>query len=154
RRDRMDERESELMTYIVEGSQRMQRMIDDLLEYTRIVNSVSESPDLSSNVKIESALTGAIENIRGSIEESAVKITWDRSLPTVSGSPLQIQQVFQNLLSNAIKYAGVDPQVHVSSRPDGDLQVITVSDNGIGIEMKYANQIFEAFTRLNSNGTS
>ena len=150
---RLDAKEAELMHYIVEGSQRMQRLIGDLLEYTRVVNSVNEGLAEQVPVPILEVLTGAIENIRSSVTESGARITWDDPLPTVAADPLQLQQIFQNLLSNAIKYRQGSPEIHVSAHRDGERQIITVRDNGIGLEMQYANQIFEAFTRLNSSET-
>jgi signal transduction histidine kinase len=150
---RLDVKEAELMKFVVQGSQRMQRMIDDLLEYTRSVNAVNENARMSLTALVAEALAGAIENIRASIEESGARITWDDPLPAVVADPLQLQQVFQNLLTNAIKYRKNSPEIQVSARQEGGQQVITVRDNGIGLEMQYAQQIFEAFTRLNPTET-
>jgi signal transduction histidine kinase len=150
---RLDGKETELMKYVVEGSERMQRMIEDLLEYTRVVNTVNENPGLSVSASVAEALAGAMENLRASINESGARITWDDRLPTVATDPLQLQQVLQNLLANAIKYRQDSPVVHVSARSEGNRCVITVRDNGIGLETQYANQIFEAFTRLNPTAT-
>jgi len=150
---RLDGKETELMKYVVEGSERMQRMIEDLLEYTRVVNTVNENPGLSVSASVAGALAGAMENLRASINESGARITWDDRLPTVATDPLQLQQVLQNLLANAIKYRQDSPVVHVSARSEGNRCVITVRDNGIGLEKQYANQIFEAFTRLNPTAT-
>jgi signal transduction histidine kinase len=150
---RLDGKETELMKYVVEGSERMQRMIEDLLEYTRVVNTVNENPGLSVSASVAGALAGAMENLRASINESGARITWDDRLPTVATDPLQLQQVLQNLLANAIKYRQDSPVVHVSARSEGNRCVITVRDNGIGLETQYANQIFEAFTRLNPTAT-
>jgi signal transduction histidine kinase len=150
---RLDAKETELMKYVVEGSERMQRMIEDLLEYTRVVNTVNENPGLSVSASVAEALAGAMENLRASINESGARITWDDRLPTVATDPLQLQQVLQNLLANAIKYRQDSPVVHVSARSEGNRCVITVRDNGIGLETQYANQIFEAFTRLNPTAT-
>jgi signal transduction histidine kinase len=148
-KDRLDVEQTELMTYIVEGSQRMQRMIDDLLEYTRIVNTVNENPGLISPVSLAEVVSRALENIRASVKENEARISID-PLPVVTSEPLQLQQVFQNLLTNAIKYRQDTPEIHISARREGNWHVITVRDNGIGLEMQYADQIFEAFTRLNT----
>ena len=150
---RLDGKETELMKYIVEGSERMHRMIDDLLEYTRVVNTVNENPGSNASASVAEALAGAIENLHASISESSATITWDDRLPRVATDPLQLQQVLQNLLANGIKYRQDNPVLHVSARSEGKRCVITVRDNGIGLETQYANQIFEAFTRLNPTAT-
>jgi chemotaxis family two-component system sensor kinase Cph1 len=148
-KDRLDTEQRELMTYIVEGSTRMQRMVDDLLEYTRIVNTVNENPGPLMQVPVQDVVNRALENIRASVKESGAVIHCD-PLPTVAAEPLQLQQVFQNLFSNAIKYRQGTPEIHISGRREGNWHVITVRDNGIGLEMQYADQIFEAFTRLDT----
>ena len=146
---RLDAEQTELMSYIVEGSTRMQRMVDDLLEYTRIVNTVNENPGPLTQVSVAEVVSRALENLRASVKESGAVIHCD-PLPTVAAEPLQLQQVFQNLLSNAIKYRQGTPEIRISARREGNWQVITVRDNGIGLEMQYADQIFEAFTRLDA----
>jgi signal transduction histidine kinase len=148
-KDRLDAEQTELMSYIVEGSTRMQRMVDDLLEYTRIVNSVNENPGPLTQVPVQDVVSRALENIRASVKESGAVIHCD-PLPIVAAEPLQLQQVFQNLLSNAIKYRQGAPEIRISARREGNWHVITVRDNGMGLEMEYADQIFEAFTRLDS----
>jgi signal transduction histidine kinase len=149
-KDRFDGEQAELMAYIVEGSERMQRMVDDLLEYTHIINTVNESSVVLVPVSLTDVLIRALENIRARVKESAAKVSFD-PLPVVKGEPLQLQQVFQNLLTNAIKYGLNAPEIHVSARREGSWCVITVRDNGIGFEMQYADQIFEAFTRLDTS---
>jgi signal transduction histidine kinase len=148
-KDRLDAEQTELMSYIVEGSTRMQRMVDDLLEYTRIVNSVNENPGPLTQVPVQDVVSRALENIRASVKESGAVIHCD-PLPIVAAEPLQLQQVFQNLLSNAIKYRQGAPEIRISARREGNWHVMTVRDNGMGLEMEYADQIFEAFTRLDS----
>jgi two-component system, chemotaxis family, sensor kinase Cph1 len=148
-KDRLDAEQTELMTYIVEGSTRMQRMVDDLLAYTRIVNTVNENPGPLIEVPVQDVVSRALENLRALVKESGAVIHCD-PLPTVAAEPLQLQQVFQNLLSNAMKYRQGTPEIRISARREGNWHVITVRDNGIGLEMEYADQIFEAFTRLDS----
>jgi two-component system, chemotaxis family, sensor kinase Cph1 len=149
-KDRLDAEQKELMSFIVEGSTRMQRMVDDLLEYTRIVNTVNENAGPLMQVPVQDVVKRALENIRASVKESGAVILCD-PLPSVAAEPLQLQQVFQNLLSNAIKYRQGTPEIRISARRDGKWHVITVRDNGIGLEMEYASQIFEAFTRLDNS---
>ena len=98
---------------------------------------------------MQDVVSRALENLRARVKESGAVIHSD-PLPTVAAEPLQLQQVFQNLLSNAIKYRQGTPEIRISARREGNWHVITVRDNGIGLEMEYADQIFEAFTRLDS----
>jgi two-component system, chemotaxis family, sensor kinase Cph1 len=101
-------------------------------------------------VSVKDALTGAQENLRAAITESGVVISASEQLPRVRADALQLQQVFQNLLSNAIKYRrhSGPAHVHVGGRTDHSAHVITVRDNGIGLDMQYADIIFRPFKRL------
>jgi signal transduction histidine kinase len=150
-RDRLSVHDAEYIAYIMEGSRRIQQMVDDLLEYTRAVNSVTgERSDELSPVDLGAALSAAIGNVRAAIENSGVQISSDGQLPVVCGRHVQLQQVFQNLLSNAIKYRSRTglAQIHVSAVQNDGMHTITVRDNGIGLNMTYAAIIFEAFKRL------
>ncbi|WP_331235598.1 PAS domain-containing sensor histidine kinase [Natronorarus salvus] len=140
--DELDEDADEFIGYAVDGAERMQRMIDDLLSYSRIdTHELRFDPVDCEEVfeRVETDLTVVIE-------ESDAELTVD-SLPTVEGDRDQLTQLFQNLVSNAIKYAGEEPpRIHVSARRDGDTHVIEVSDNGIGIEAERLEEVFEIFT--------
>jgi len=84
------------------------------------------------------------------IEETNTLITNDE-LPFALGDEIQISRVFQNLIANAIKFKGAEaPRIHISSQQEGDKVVISVKDNGIGIEQKYFDRIFTIFQRLHS----
>jgi len=150
-RDRLSAYDAECIGYIMDGSRRIQQMVDDLLAYTRTVNGATdERSHEMSVVDVGSALSAAIGNVRAAIEDSGVQITSDAQLPAVCGRDVELQQVFQNLLSNAIKYRNRTglAKIHVSAMQNDGMYVITVRDNGIGLNMAYSEIIFEAFKRL------
>ena len=142
---RLDADADEFIAFAVDGANRMQRLIQDLLSYSRSGTKDIELVVTSS----EQALEQAIVNLRATIEETGAIVTHD-SLPTVLADEIQLTQLFQNLVSNALKYQGSDtPRIHVSATRDGDARwLLSVSDNGIGIEEKYLERIFGMFQRL------
>lgn len=145
-RDKLDAEAQEFIAYSVDGGTRMQRLINDLLAYSRVGTRGGEPRETDC----EAILSGALGNLKAAVEESGAVVTHD-SLPTVHADPDQLGQVFQNLLDNAIKYRGNQaPQVHVGAeRRNGDWQ-FSVRDNGIGIDPQYSERIFEVFQRLHT----
>ncbi len=124
----------------------MQRLIRDLLTYSRVGTRGIELVDASS----EYALGQALLNLRGAIAESRALVTND-ALPPVSADERQLIQLFQNLIGNAIKYQrpGSVARVHISVvRTDGGRWEFAVRDNGIGIDPRYFDRIFGMFQRL------
>ena len=141
----LDTDADEFIAFAVDGASRMQRLIDDLLAYSRVGTKGKELLDTSS----EEALKQALLNLRGAIGESGALVTHD-PLPTVLADEMQLVQLFQNLVGNAIKYQdpGV-PQVHVSAtRNGGKNWTFSVQDNGLGIDPLYFEKIFGVFQRL------
>ena len=145
--DKLDEKAKQYLGFTIEGAERMQVLVSDLLEYSR-VGSKAQEP-VSTNAG--ESLGHALANLQESITESGTKVTHD-PLPTVISDGLQLTQVFQNLIGNAIKFrtSGATPEVHVGCRPDGKEWVFFVKDNGIGIEPQYADRIFKIFERLHT----
>ena len=142
---KLDADADDFISFAVDGANRMQRLIQDLLLYSRVTTSAQELVETSS----EQALEQALVNLTGAIETTGAKVTHD-SLPTVLADELQLIQLFQNLVGNAIKYrnAGV-PRVHVSaSKNGGGKWMFAVKDNGIGIDPQYFDRIFGMFQRL------
>ncbi len=144
-RDQLDEEAKECIWYAVDGARRMQRLIKDLLDFSRV--SMWGKP--FAPVDCEKALSRAMENLRVIMEETGAQVTHD-PLPTVPGDSFQLTQVFQYLIDNGLKFRrdGVEPKVHVSAaRTDGEW-IFSVRDNGIGIESQYYDRIFVIFQRL------
>ena len=142
---KLDADADEFIAFAMDGANRMQRLIQDLLAYSRVGTKGKDLLETSS----EDALRQALVNLRGAIEDSGALVTHD-PLPTVLADEMQLIQLFQNLVGNAIKYQkpGI-PQVHVSAaRNDGKKWNFSVKDNGLGIDPQYFEKIFGMFQRL------
>jgi len=142
---RLDADADEFIAFAVDGANRMQRLIQDLLAFSRVGTAGAELGPVSS----EHALGEALRNLNGIIGERGAVISSD-PLPEVHADESQLAQMFQNLIGNAIKYQGKKvPKIHVSAaRSDDDIWLFSVKDNGIGIEKKYFERIFGMFQRL------
>jgi light-regulated signal transduction histidine kinase (bacteriophytochrome) len=136
----------EFIHYIVDGANRMQRLIQDLLSFSRI-STHGGSFHLTDTLL---ALGEAIANLQVSIKESGAIVTND-DLPVIMADFGQIVQVFQNLIGNAIKFHGEEsPRIHISASLGKDEWIFSVRDNGIGIEAQYFDRIFIIFQRLHA----
>jgi len=141
---RLDADADEFIGYAVDGTQRMKRLIEDLLLYSRAGKGIPPQREFPS----EAALREVLLNLCSRIEENGAVITHD-PLPVLIGAESQFIQVLQNLIGNAIKYRGERvPQVHLSAAVLGEEWVFSVRDNGIGIEPQYFERIFQIFQRL------
>jgi len=131
--------------YIVENAGRMEKLIHDLLDFSRVD---VRGTDFFSRTSCESALDDAIQNLRSLVEETGAVITRER-LPQVMGDPIQLTRLFQNLLVNSIKYRGDPaPLIHIAAKGAGGEWIFSVKDNGIGIEPQYAEKVFGIFKCL------
>ncbi|HEY6559925.1 MAG TPA: PAS domain S-box protein [Polyangiaceae bacterium] len=142
---KLDSDADEFIAFAVDGASRMQRLIQDLLAYSR----VGTRSDVLADTSSEQALEEALLNLGGAIEESGAVVTHD-PLPAVLADESQLIQLFQNLVSNGIKYRSSDvPHVHVSAVRDREARWrFAVKDNGLGIEPQYFERIFGMFQRL------
>jgi PAS domain S-box-containing protein len=142
---RLDSDADEFIAFAVDGSNRMQGLIKDLLAYSRAGANGKALREIPS----ENALKEALTNLRATIEESGAVVTHD-SLPAIITDDTQLAQVFQNLIGNAIKYRSAQvPHVHVSAtKTDGNEWIFSVRDNGLGIDPQYFERIFILFQRL------
>jgi|GEM_PF-1193312 len=142
---RLDTNADEFIGFVVEGANRMQDLIQGLLEFSRIESrgAVFEATDCNS--VIEDVLT----DLQMAIEETDAKVTYDR-MPRLQADDRQIARVFLNLVSNALKFCGDNtPKIHISAEmQNGDWQ-FSVSDNGPGIDPRYHDRVFQIFQRLN-----
>jgi PAS domain S-box-containing protein len=146
--DKLDTDANEFIGYIVDGAKRMQRLINDLLAYSRVGRTDMPIGEIDCN----SILGRVINSMMPAIEESKAGITHD-DLPTLVGSDSNFIQLFQNLIGNAIKFHGPELlRVHVSTVKEGGEWVFSVRDNGIGIEPQYTDRIFLLFQRLHGRG--
>jgi PAS domain S-box-containing protein len=142
---RLEGQDATFLHNILTASNRMIVLIEDLLTYTR-ATKYEEGP--APSVDSALVLANVLESLQGLIEEAGATVTAD-SLPMVAVHESRLTQVFQNLISNAIKYHGEEaPRIHVTAEQRDGWSVFSVSDNGIGIESQYAEQIFGLFKRL------
>ncbi|RQG96580.1 PAS domain-containing sensor histidine kinase [Natrarchaeobius chitinivorans] len=141
--DEFDEDGQEFIDFAVDGAERMRDMIDGLLEYSR----VETRGDPFEPVDLDDVLEAVRADLQVAIEESDATITVE-SLPRVEGDPEQVRQVFQNVLSNAIEYSDDPPRVDVSAVQNGSEVIVSVSDEGIGIDPEDRERVFEVFQSL------
>jgi signal transduction histidine kinase len=141
----LDERADQYIAFAVDGAQRMQRLINDLLAFSR-VGRTTEGFSVVDLGTVAASAAGQLETVR---EEAGGEIVLGE-LPTVSGDPGLLQALFANLIGNGLKFrrADVPPVVRVEAQRDDDMWTITVSDNGIGIEPEYGEKVFVIFQRL------
>jgi PAS domain S-box-containing protein len=141
---KLDSDADEFIAFAVDGATRMQRLIQDLLAYSRVGTKGKELLKTSS----EDALQHALANLRGAVEESGAMITHD-PLPDVLADEMQLIQLFQNLVGNAIKYQRPGtPKIHIAALNGGEQWRFSVNDNGLGIDPQYFDRIFGMFQRL------
>lgn len=143
----LDDDAREFIRYAVDGAKRMQDQINDLLAYARL--NRQERP--FAPVDCGEALGVALGNLRAAVAAAGARVEAE-ALPTVLGDRVLIIQLLQNLISNAIKYAKADvaPIVRVDAAREGAFWRLSISDNGIGIDERYADRIFRIFQRLHS----
>jgi PAS domain S-box-containing protein len=141
----LDADADEFIAFAVDGAIRMQRLIEDLLAFSRVATTGNELVDTSS----EYALEQALQNLHWAIKDSGALVTHD-PLPMVQADGMQLVQLFQNLIGNAIKYQNPGiPQVHVSATRDGAARWnFAIKDNGLGIDPQFFERIFGMFQRL------
>ena len=143
---KLDDDADDFINFAVDGATRMQRLINDLLKYSRVSTRGKEFETTDCEAVLEHTLT----NLQIAIAESGASVTHD-PLPTVMGDEIQLGQLLQNLINNAIKFRNEKlPSVHVSAEQKGKEWTFSVSDNGIGIDPEYVDRIFVIFQRLHS----
>jgi PAS domain S-box-containing protein len=143
---RLDAQADKFIQMAVQGADRMRRLIDDLLAYSR----VARGPSRFELVDCEAAFRRSLDALGGMVAESGAEVTCD-PLPTLSADEVRLEQLFRNLLSNAIKFRGPrPPRIHAWAEQRGSEWVFAVRDNGIGIDPRHAEQIFQIFERLHS----
>jgi PAS domain S-box-containing protein len=147
-KDKLDQDANDFIGYAVDGANRMQRLIQDLLEYSRVTTRGQTMAPLDSH----ETLGEAVKNLQAAIHETGALVT-SNELPIVLGDRTQIVQVFQNLIGNGIKFQrqGEAPRIHVTAENDSldsRFQIFKISDNGIGIEPRHFERLFEIFQRL------
>jgi two-component system, sensor histidine kinase and response regulator len=150
-KDQLDDKAGEFIEFAVQGAQRMQALIRDLLAYARLGAREKEFAPVDCRLVLRDALA----NLRAAIDESGAEVAFDEAaLPVVQGSAIQLTQLFQNLIGNALKFRRPEepPRIRVSVAPREGRCEITVADNGIGIAEGDFSRIFQVFQRLHERG--
>ncbi|SCL63903.1 HAMP domain-containing protein [Micromonospora citrea] len=143
----LDERADQYIAFAVDGAQRMQRLINDLLAFSRIGRLTTGFTEVDMN-KVMGDVAGQTEAAR---QYADAELTWGE-MPVIRGEEPLLTNLLANLVSNSIKFRRPDvpPKVHVSARLVGDEWEISCQDNGIGIEPEFADKIFVIFQRLHA----
>jgi light-regulated signal transduction histidine kinase (bacteriophytochrome) len=149
-KDALGEQGLDYLSRMENATVRMQSLIEGLLTYSRVTTKAQPFSD----VNLGAIVTEVLSDLETAIKESAATVTC-KDLPQVEADPLQMRQLFQNLIGNALKYhaAGTAPVITVLAESGPEACTITVSDNGIGFEQKYSEQIFGVFQRLHGRSS-
>ncbi|GAB4543430.1 MAG: hypothetical protein Tsb0014_36990 [Pleurocapsa sp.] len=144
-REELDIEASRYIERITDSGTRMQTLIQDLLLYSR----AGKGEDTWMSVALKETINEVIQDLQSSIRHSqAIIIVED--LPTVIANPTEIRQLFQNLIDNAIKFRSLEqPEIKIEAQQQEEQWLISIKDNGIGIEPEFQEQIFQVFQRLN-----
>jgi hypothetical protein len=148
--DQLDERANEYIHFAVDGAKRMQDLINDLLTFSR----VGRTTESFETVDLGAVVAGVVEVLAPAIEDSNATVTVG-DLPVVAGDRRLLGATLQNLISNALKFRGPEAPVvtidaTLTDGAAGDEWVVTVADNGIGVDPAYGEQIFTIFKRLHN----
>jgi signal transduction histidine kinase len=144
-RDQLDEKANKYIHYATDGARRMQQLVDDLLAYSRVGSQGGHLRPVDAS----KVLHAAVESLGEAIRESGATIDVSGTLPVVLADDSQLFQLFQNLVANAIKFrSDSSPKISVHAAFRNGRWVFALQDNGIGIDMRYADRIFQMFQRL------
>ena len=145
----LDERADRYIAFAVDGAKRMQELINDLLDFSRVGRMTRPHERVDANALVDAArgrLAAALE------ETEAEVVVGD--LPEVTGDPGLLTAVFQNLIGNALKFRGEDrPRVEIDAAREDRFWHFSCTDNGIGVDDEYADRIFVIFQRLHTRET-
>jgi light-regulated signal transduction histidine kinase (bacteriophytochrome) len=142
----LDDKAKEYLQFITDGSVRMSKLIDGLLEFSRLGRNRTQEM-----VSCQAIVEEILSDFDTILRESGAVVKY-ADLPTIQGFPMELRQLFQNLISNAIKFRkqGHIPEVEINARRREKAWLFEVKDNGIGIPEEHQERIFEIFSRLHS----
>ncbi|MDM7985514.1 MAG: PAS domain-containing protein [Maricaulis sp.] len=144
--DKLDKEGIRSLEFLVDAAERMQTLIDDLLSYSRMASQ----PLRLERIDLNDIIAEVRELLAGAIEENSAELDID-DLPVVRGDPTLLKQALANLIGNAIKYRrDINPVIQVRAERLGERVRISIQDNGIGLDPKFADKIFAPFQRLHS----
>jgi PAS domain S-box-containing protein len=143
--DKLDDRAREYIQFAVEGAHRMYNLLNGLLSYSRIQRKRNEYTAVDLNHVLENVK----KNLAISITKRNALISSEK-LPVILADESQINQLLQNIISNGIKFSNEPPRIYVSSKTERDKYIVSVRDEGIGIEPQYYGKIFQIFQQLHA----
>ena len=146
-KDKLDQDANDYIHFVVDGSTRMQNLLVNLLEFSR----VSTRAKVFEKVNVKTLVEEIVSHLSQLIANNNAVITWEE-LPIIHADESQILRVFQNLIENAIKFKKKTefPKIHTSCTKQNNMFQFSVTDNGIGIEKQYHDTVFIIFQRLHS----
>jgi len=144
----LDERSQRYIDKVQHASDRLYLMIDGILSYS----SLNDLGNPVEQVDISTVLDNILFDLELVVQQKQATITIDGTIPVIEGSPILLHQLFYNIINNALKFTKEDvmPIITIAAASTGTTITITITDNGIGIDAKFKEQIFNAFERLNS----
>lgn len=147
--DDIDEVSTRCLSFLLRAGTRLEDLIEDLLEYSRLGHEKEEP----TRFALRDVLAEALESLTATMEDTGASIKAD-ALPEIIGHRVQMRRLFENLIGNALKYRSDEaPTIRITcEQPTPSLWEIAIHDNGLGIDAAYAEQIFEPFQRLHGHG--
>lgn len=141
----LDDEAREYVNFVLDGVKRMSGLVRDLLTYSRVVSATGHN---TSETDLNGVLAWSLANLKNAIVEAGAEVTRE-PLPVVAVDSMQFSQVFEQLIGNSLKFRSEEPpRIHISASEEPEAWRISVRDNGIGIDMQYADRIFVALKRL------
>jgi signal transduction histidine kinase len=141
----LDSRADEYIGFAVDGASRMQQLISDLLAFSR----VGRSADRFQLTPLAESVTTALDNLDIALRETSAEVSVAPDLPQIVGDPILLTSLWQNLIGNSLKFRSeAAPRIDIDVRREGGFWLLSVSDNGIGIEPRFADKVFVIFQRL------
>ena len=144
--DQLDQDANEFIGFAVDGAKRLDEMIKDLLEFSKVTQKKIEFKKVDINKVLEQTKL----NLKYAIDVNNAKINYN-TLPTVYGDEMLIELLFQNIISNSIKYKSkVSPKIDITATKQSNKYLFAIKDNGIGMSPEHLERIFTIFQRLHS----
>jgi PAS domain S-box-containing protein len=146
---KLDPQAEEYFGYVINGAQRMNELVEDLLAYTQA--APPSHSEVVPPAETDRVLDNTLANLKRALDESGATIQ-RRPLPVLLIAEVHLTQLFQNVIENALKYRGDErPHITIEAARDGELWRISINDNGMGIAPQYAEQVFGIFKRLHTS---
>lgn len=146
-KDKIDNEANDFIDYIVQGTVRMNKLINNLLEYSKFLKNEIEM----EKINVNDILKEVLNILKFKIENKRATIKFNSDLPEIKANRIEILRLFQNLIENALKFNNNLPVIEISSFKKDNQFVFCVKDNGIGIDKKFHEKIFNIFQKVNSS---